>query len=386
MHILVFPSFYPSPVRPQTGIFFKEQVAALRKAGHRVGVLVAPRLWETLGHIRDERELPNLTSATHQGDNVYRMHWGWFPRVFPLICAALHGDAGFRAFDRYRRENGMPDLIHAHNTFYSGYMAVRIGRKYCLPVVLTEHSSNYLRGRIFLPGQHIVVKHTHQHIDAALAVGSRLADYLNDRYAPPTPFASIGNIVDTDFFQPAVAPVRTFTVAAVGQLKPIKRFDLLIKAFAQAFKGDNARLVIGGRGNLQDQLAQIADAQGVQAQVELPGLLSREAVRDLFQQAHVVVSSSDVETFGITLIEAMSCGKPVIATRSGGPQDFVTPDVGMLVATNDVDALASALQEMYDHYNRYDAGYIREYCLKHYGETSIVQQLEATYQRVLTAY
>ena len=385
MHILVFPSFYPSPVRPQSGIFFKEQVMALRKAGHQVGVIVAPRLWETLGYIRDNRKLPNLITAVDEGDSVYRMHWGWFPRVFPLICAALHGDAGFRAFNRYVQEQGMPDLIHAHNTFYSGYMAVRIAKKYDLPVVLTEHSSNFLRGRIFLPGQHMVVKYTLNRVDAAFAVGQRLANKINKRYHPPEPLNVIKNIVDTEFFQPSPRnQSRPFTFAAVGQMKPIKRYDLLIDAFGKAFKGQDVRLVIGGRGSEQATLIAQATRLGIHDQVELPGLLSRDEVRDLFQHAHVVVSSSDIETFGITLIEGMSCGKPVISTRSGGPEDFVTPDVGILVPTDDIDALSGAMQTMINNYDDYKPKLIRTYCEENFSERSIVGQLETIYQKLLS--
>ena len=82
-------------------------------------------------------------------------------------------------------------------------------------------------------------------------------------------------------------------------------------------------------------------------QVEFPGLLNREEVRNIIQESHVVVSSSIIETFGVTLIEGMSCGKPVIATRSGGPEEFVTPEVGILIPTDDITALANAMKSMF---------------------------------------
>ena len=247
MHILVLVSFYPSSVRTQTGVFFKEQVAALRKAGYRVGVIVAPRLWETLGYVRDNHKLPNLRTAVDEGDGVYRMHWGWFPRIFPLICATLHSSAGMRAFERYVQEHGMPQLIHAHNIFYAGYMAVRIAEKHKLPVVLTEHSTNYLRGRIFLPGQHMIVRYTLNRLDASFAVGQRLANKLNERYTPNIPVNVLHNIVDTEFFD-QVDSNGMFTFVALGQMKPRKRFHLLIEAFSGAFRGRDARLIIGGDG------------------------------------------------------------------------------------------------------------------------------------------
>lgn len=311
------------------------------------------------------------------------MHWGWFPRIFPLICAVLHSGAGFRAFERYIKEQGIPDIIHAHNTFYSGYMAVKIAERYDVPVVLTEHSSNFLRGRIFLPGQHIVVNYTLKRVDMAFAVGRRLSDYINERYDPPKRLGVVSNIVDTDFFQPVPPNGEQFTFAAVGQMKPIKRYDLLVSAFAQAFKGQPVRLVIGGRGTEREKMIALSTLLGVRDQVELPGMLSREEVRDLFQRAHVVVSSSDVETFGITLIEGMSCGKPVIATKSGGPEDYVTPEVGMLSPTDNVDAFASAMQHMRDTYEQYDPKFIRDYCVENFSEATVMQKLETVYESLL---
>ncbi|RMG85607.1 MAG: hypothetical protein D6712_09145, partial [Chloroflexi bacterium] len=179
MHILVLPSFYPSTVRPMTGIFFKEQAEALARAGYQVGVLVAPRMRETLSTYRQDKQLPSLTrEGLPGGIPVYRMHRGWFPRVFPQITAALHRRAAMEAFEAYIKAEGMPDIIHAHNIFYSGYMAAKLGEAYNIPTVLTEHSSNFLRGRVFLSGQHRVAEETLAGIHTISAVSDVLARAL----------------------------------------------------------------------------------------------------------------------------------------------------------------------------------------------------------------
>lgn len=78
----------------------------------------------------------------------------------------------------------------------------------------------------------------------------------------------------------------------------------------------------------------------------------------------------------------MSCGKPVIATRSGGPEDFVTPEVGILIPTDDVTALADAMKTIFDNYEQYDAKAIRAYCINNFSEESIVEQLDSIYRHV----
>ena len=156
-------------------------------------------------------------------------------------------------------------------------------------------------------------------------------------YAPDVSIGVLGNILDTDFFSPDPAALASdFTVGIVGTLEPRKRQALLIEAFAAQFKGQRAFLRIGGAGAILPKLEQQAAALGIEAQVQFLGRLSREQVRDEARRCHVLVSCSRVELFAVTLIEAMACGTPVIATRSGGPQGFVRPEDGLLIPTDDV--------------------------------------------------
>lgn len=380
MHILIIASFYPSAIRPHTGIFFQDQARALQRAGHQVAVLALPRLRETLHDWRAHLpRLPEITREDAEGLVVYRMQRLWFPRVFPGICRWLTWHYGQRAFDRYIAEQGKPDVLHAHNTFYAGYLAAALKGTYCIPTVLTEHSTNFLRGRIFLRGQHSVARYTLEHIDKVTAVGPTLAQALEE-YTTGKQITISNNIVDTDYFTlTEAAPQNPFTFAAVGTLEPRKGFDILIRAFAQAFTGKKAKLIIGGGGQQYKKLQALVNDLNLTTQVLLPGRLSRAGVRELFQKSHVVVSSSYVETFGVTLIEALSCGKPIIATRSGGPERFVTPQNGLLAPPGDIDQLAQAMAQIFRTYSQFNPKQIRQYCINHFGERAVVQQLEALY-------
>ncbi len=388
-HILLLASFFPTPNRPSIGIFFQQQAQALQRAGYQVGVLVTPRIRASIEHTRRAGQLPNLRTATFEeyaGLPVYRLHWGWFPRIFPEVCAWLIKSAGWPAFERYVAEQGRPDIIHGHNIFYSGYLATHLGRAYSIPAVVTEHSSNFLRGRIFLPGQHRIAREVLQNSDHFFTVSAALADKLQ-RYTPNQQIEILGNVVDLSLMTLPLTSSSDgyFTFAAVAQLKErLKRFDLLLDAFAHAFSGhQQVRLKIGGDGPLRFQLERQVEALGLQEQVEFLGELDRNGVRDLFQNAQVIVSSSEVETFGITLIEAMACGKPVVATKSGGPQDFVTYESGLLVPVNDVEALTATLIQIRDNYHSYDPSHIRDSCIERFSEQAIVSRLNVVYNRLI---
>lgn len=380
MHILVFPSFYPSTVRPITGIFFRDQVNALRRAGHTVRVLVGPRLRETLYHLRQHRQWP---AVSEDEDQLLRMHRGWFPRIFPGVSAVLHKRAGRSAYERYVQHYGKPDVIHAHNFFYAGFMAGQISEHHGVPVVITEHSTNFLRGRIFLAGQHRIVADTAQNSAQVIAVGKSLADHLQDRYGMNV--IVVPNVIDTDFFQPTPPPNGTFVFALVARLFKIKNVPLLLDAFAEAFgPTDNVRLSIAGDGPAREQLEQQSIKLGISDNVTFCGKLLRDDVRDLYQNCHAVVSSSRIETFGVTMIEAMACGRPVVATRSGGPDGFVTPQTGIIVDQT-VAALSEGLRQLYQHYTDYDPATIRGYCVDNFSEHAIAQQLEQIYEGVINS-
>ena len=384
MHILILASFYPSVIRPHTGIFIREQAEALKRAGQIVGVIVPPRIRETLHTWRQSPRLPPTTLEHHDDIPVYRIHYGWFPRVFPRVCAWLTTRYGLPAFQHYLSQHGRPDVIHAHNTFYGGYLAVQIQEQYQIPALLTEHSSNYLRGRIFLPGQHAIAKYSLHQMRRVFAVGHALADKLNTTYKPERAVGVMDNIVNTDFFVPAPVNTKKFAFAAFGGLERNKQFGNLIRAFARNFANNpDVRLSIGGPGGLYKQLTRLTRELGVAQQVRLLGRLSREEVRDLFQSSQVIVSSSSIETFGVTLIEGMACGKPVIATRSGGPDGFVNQENGLLIPVGSVDALAEAMQTLVQDYNRYDPAAIRDYCITRFSEAAIVRQLIEAYQALM---
>ncbi|MCB5908384.1 glycosyltransferase family 4 protein [Streptomyces pinistramenti] len=133
-------------------------------------------------------------------------------------------------------------------------------------------------------------------------------------------------------------------IAAAGRLVPGKRFDLLIEAFsAVAAKHPDWRLRIHGGGAERAGLQQLIDGLGLGDRAELTG--PRSPIEAEFAKAAVVASASDAESFGMTLVEAMRCGVPVVSTDCPlGPAEIITDGTdGLLVPRGDGMALAGAL-------------------------------------------
>jgi glycosyltransferase involved in cell wall biosynthesis len=127
----------------------------------------------------------------------------------------------------------------------------------------------------------------------------------------------------------------------VGRLVPIKRVDVLLRAFARAAATGRVRLAIVGDGELRQQLEQQARDLGVADRVWFAGY--RGDMVTVATATDIAVLSSDNEGTPVWLIEAAAAGKPAASTNAGGVPDVVTSETGRLVAVGDGDALGDSI-------------------------------------------
>jgi len=381
MHILILPSWYPTPDRPGRGSFFKEQAEALAAAEHRVGLLYAhlrplntPRLGPILRGFASTREGP-LTVYRWYGLNVPKM-----PRLNGQRWVARTR----WLYRRYVTAHGQPDIIHAHSAVWAGVAAEAISSETGVPYVLTEHSTGFARG--LYASWRRPLERAFRNARAVVAVGQALREQLA-RYRPRDDIEVIPNMVDVDLFMlpPGPRDESVFRYVCIGYLQPRKGVDVLLHAFERAFRGiPGVSLHIGGDGPERRKLEALAQSLDIDRQVVFHGLLDRQGVRDLLWSAHCCVSSSRIETFGINLVEALSTGIPVVATRSGGPEDFIGPELGELVPPDDPTALAAGMQKVRAARAFWGTrtDWLHRMVLDAFGKRSVVSRLEALYKRV----
>lgn len=136
----------------------------------------------------------------------------------------------------------------------------------------------------------------------------------------------------------------------VGRFVPSKRFDLLVDAVAELRRrGISARCLLVGAGATEAAIRARAEELGVSEHMTVLGQLSGADLRLALAGADVLSSSSSYEGFGLTLVEGMAAGLPVVAMAVGGVTDIVTPrENGLLVANGDMDGFVAALVELSD--------------------------------------
>jgi len=133
-------------------------------------------------------------------------------------------------------------------------------------------------------------------------------------------------------------------VLTVGALTREKRIGMIIDAMHRVPQAPT--LVICGEGPLRQACEHQAELLGVS--VRFLGRVPREELRGAYSAASVVAHACDVETFGLSVLEAMACGAPVVGVRAGGVREVVSEadDAGLLVPPEDVDAMAAAIGEV----------------------------------------
>jgi glycosyltransferase involved in cell wall biosynthesis len=185
-------------------------------------------------------------------------------------------------------------------------------------------------------------------MDGVLAVSAGLAQEIQD--VADVHVDVIGNVIAPEFMSCELHATRDpvdLRLVAVGLLTDGKRFDVLLSAFAEAAKSlPTMSLVIVGDGPDRHSLEAHAERLGVREKVSFVGLGTREEIIGWFKWADAIVSSSTHESFGLAIAEALASGLPVVTTSSGGPEEFVDPDLGIIVPVEDVSSLARAIERL----------------------------------------
>src|SRR4051794_22970308 len=288
MRILLVSQMYPGPEDPDLGVFVAQGVDALRDRGHEIDLAVLDR--------------------------------------------RAGGKARFLELRRRVQRASPPDVVWAHFLVPSGLFASEVDA----PLVVTAHGRD-VRNIGAVPG---VARLTRRVVRRAATVVA-ISDYLRRELEERVPEARgktevVDSGVDLERFRD-VAPAATLPAPAflhVGSLSERKNVIRLADSFADLGRGS---LTFLGDGPLRRVLEE-------RPGVRVVGRVPHDEVPAWLSAADVVCGPALIEPFGQALLEAMACGRSVVATRVGGPPEFVTDAAGILVDPLDLPELTRALE------------------------------------------
>lgn len=377
MKIFVVTRGYPQQHNKMLGLFERDQALALKNAGHEVAYGVVD-----IRSIRRKRKFGYNHYTDKDGLEVFEMNWPIGPVPRKLI-EYFRQQALLALYRHVLEEFGKPDIVHAHFLNY-GIIAVKLCKRESLPFVLTEHSSYMNRSELPWWIKRRAEK-TYSACDSIIAVSAPLA--ANIKRSTGYDSVVVHNIVNVSDNIDLLEKNRNsgqIQFVSAGNLIPRKGFDVLIHAFAKAYKvNQDLSLLILGDGPERKRLTTLADRLGVADRVRFYGRYQKEDLPTICKDASAFVLASKRETFGVVYIEAMALGLPVIATRCGGPEDFVNERNGYLVDVGNIEQLEEALLRMAENRTAFNREEISKFARENFSPEVIAAKITDVYRDVL---
>lgn len=370
------------------GSFFWDQALALRQAGHKVVILYSDTysvkyIWKYACYMEEESE-------ECDGIQIYRMK---------IFCPLKHGIEGYREafakgilrlYDRYNLSNESFDVLHAHGCVWAGYAAMKLSEKTGIPYIITEHVTLFgLHKDQISQMNDQYIRQAFEGAAKVICVSHAFARLIS-KYRTLDDIEVVGNVIDFEQFRPCKdqehSEMRFLSICYMDTQDQFKKkgMDILLEAW-RGFSAeyDTAKLIIGGGGRATQKAAEWCRKHGLDQTVTFIGRLSREQVVEQMQTCDVFVLPSRYETFGVVYIEAIACGKPVIAAANGGPDDFVTDRNGILIPPDDIESLQNALTKMCLKRNDYHSDAVRETVINRFSASAVAVRLEEIYRKTL---
>lgn len=292
------------------------------------------------------------------------------------------------------------DILHVHYAIphaASAYLAKAILEDKAPKVITTLHGTDItLVGteRSYLP----ITRFSILKSDAVTVPSRYLKQATYDKLNIPVSFeiSMIPNFVNTERFHPREAQKEKERLLLLGScsradkilvhvsnFRPVKRIEDVIKIFAEVRKRITCHLVLIGDGPERSNIEGLVRRLGLGQHVCFLG--KQLILTDILKNCDVFILPSEIESFGLAALEALSCGVPVVATNVGGLPEVVTHDeVGFLSPVGDLEAMAANVERLLsdeDLYTRMSQA-ARKRAVEQFGEEGRVNEYERVYRRV----
>lgn len=307
------------------------------------------------------------------------------------------------------------DVIHAHTTYPTGYLAARLKRFKKIPLVITPHGADIHvipelnHGLRLNPVFKSKIEYALKKADALTAISDSIAASLREAGAPEEKIVKIPNGVDVERFNKNSQkdirkwlnlPYDAKLIVAVGNYHLRKGHEILVKAMPHVLTSEpNARLVIVGRGNTA--LEPLIKKHNLEGKVVLTGSIafpiniteqtpssanSTDWLAALYASGEAYVSAGideGSEGLSLALLEAMAAGLPIIATNISGNRDLIQDRKnGLLVPPSDSEQIANAILHILNNKSSRDQlGMRAQKLAEQYRWQKIAQQYIAIYQK-----
>ena len=395
--VLILPTYWPTPNKPIIGAQIKEQSELMLDDFDVKALYCMPgmgikrfliflsigKLLKTKGYVRLKTSEENRIDTI----GVYYYNSRFFPEK---INAYLKKLAYLYSYKECIKMNWFPELIHSRGFEYGGEAAYQINNKYGLPYLHTENTA-FLFDKTFSLYRLKLYKKVLSNAACINTVSNfLLRNTLMHGFLTQQSFYNVGNPINEMLFKPNSTQKndKQFRVLITGYnayIKDYYTFFNAIKLLVQ--KGHtNVKAVIAmtyGDYKSREALIKTTKHLNINEYCEFHLEVPRNNMPALINSCHVCVSTSLIETFGIGMLEAMFCGIPVVSTRNGGVDEFISDKSGILCDIGDYDGISEAIDKIMTKEIKFSSKEIRESVIHKYSSTAFRKKLKSIYLSII---
>lgn len=297
------------------------------------------------------------------------------------------------------------DITHVHHPFVSGNLAMRYCSPRNIPIVFTNHTRYDLMTQAYVPLLPELISDAalkaylspfYRACDLVIVPSLSMQKILVDHFGLEASVEVIPNGVDLTSYREEIQPLdraqfgfsqNDVICIYVGRLSPEKNLPLLLRAFyGVAMTYDHVRLLLVGEGPERDNLETLIKHMGITSKVFFTGLVDYKQIPAYLISSDIFVTPSSAETFGLSTVEAMAAGLPVLGIDAPGTQDIIEDGVTGLVTTDDLAVFTAKLIFMAtNHELRRDMGLRARKESEKYDIKTTTGALLSHYQRLVEA-
>ena len=371
MNILIVPSWYTThdDIMGNGGIFHYEQAKELAK-NYRVAIY----------YPFDRTLKKDFAESEERGLATYRSKFIPSQRIRNRVRI-------YKAF-KHIIEEFKPDIVHTHVATEAGRYAALWCSMFHIPFVVTEHATVEISGVDKKGLVQCYANFVYGRSKGNFCVSEDLRNKLSTIF-PKYKFQVMYNGIDMPEHIERTKRYRVegyhniVFVAALYDAE-IKGLQYLLPAIQKLIQQSCPIIfhLVGG-GEYEEYFRSMAEKLGIADHVVFYGYCEKQKVYEIVGQMDFLVSASLVESFGCSIAEALLLGKPVIATRCGGPEGFVKDEVGVLVDKGSMQALYDGILTMIESKDNFQENRIRAYAQKRFDNHTICDKYTHIYSDII---
>lgn len=341
LHVLTLTPFFPSDKNEVNGCFIAEPIEQLKQFGVDSSVIAVSPIYRPRKH-------PSPSAAAE---------WVRYPQIPGNLGLSSAGKLLYaRLLGRIRNLHAAKPIavIHAHAALPCGQAAALLSRRLHIPFVVTAHGLDVFHtcylGGIPAEWRRKASVDVYRAARTVICISGRVQEILKAGTPAETCSTVVHNGVNPSLFSPRPDEVGQFDpeILIVGNLLPSKGHELVLRALGNlrpSFPQLRCRII--GEGPDRAQLETLARNLGIERQVQFVGRQNRTEVAEAMRRCSVFVLPSRNEGLGCVYLEAMSCGKPVIACRGQGIDEVIEHGAnGWLIPVEGLEQLVQGLSAL----------------------------------------